>query len=159
MQQNLRGLIPAKESALRSFLSECVNDPNRRHGVARAFLDQTLERFRAYISELGRLRDEAQPTMAPVAEARDAQIAEINRLAKDPMLSLIMGAKRKEIDEKKEAYLTRARQWETTLLEIRSAEHGIYFYTGMLGVLEGLKAEMDAYIERMRGLEAFFLKE
>nr|WP_309696334.1 tubulin-like doman-containing protein [Armatimonas sp.] len=159
MQQNLRGMVPAKEQALRSFISECVNDPNRRHGVARAFLDHAVERFRAYAVELGRIRDEAQPTMAPIAEKRDAQISEINRLAKDNMLSLIMGAKRKEIDEKKEEYLTRARQWETTLLDIRTAEHAIYFYTGMLGVLENLKTEMDAYIERMKGLEAFFHKE
>jgi len=159
MQQNLRGTIPAKENALRNFISECVNDPNRRHGVARAFLDHAVERFRAYATELGRMRDEAQPTLAPIAESRDTQVSEMNRLAKDAMLSLIMGAKRKEIDEKKEEYLTRARQWETTLLDIRTAEHAIYFYTGMLGVLENLKTEMDAYIERMKGLEAFFHKE
>jgi hypothetical protein len=159
MQQNLRALIPAKEQALRGFLSECVNDPNRRHGVARAFLDQAGERLRFFATELARIRDEARETLAPIAELRDANLAEINKYAGDAMLTLIPTAKRREIDEKKDAYIGQARRWEIAMLDIRAAEHAIYFYTRLLDILELLKLEMDAYIERMRSLEAFFHKE
>lgn len=159
MQQNLRALIPAKEAALRGFISDCVNDPNRRHGVARAFLDQASERFRAYAESLGKLRDQAKETLAPNAEQRDRQLGDIQRFAGDAIMGLVMGAKRREIDERKDAYLKYARMWGTTLIDIRAQEASIQFYTAMLGVLETLKAEMDAYIERMKGLEAFFRKE
>jgi hypothetical protein len=159
MQQNLGALIPAKETALRGFISDCVNDPNRRHGVARAFLDQAQERFRAYAEALGKSRDQAKETLAPSAEARDKQLAEITRYAGDTLLGLVMGAKKREIDEAKDTFLGHARRWDTTLLDIRSAEAAIHFYSAMLVVLDGLKAEMDQYIERMRSLEAFFRKQ
>ena len=159
MQQNLSALIPAKEKALRGFISDCVNDPNRRHGVARAFLDQAAERFRSYGEQMSKLRDQAKETLAPTAGERDGQLGEIQRLANDAMLTLIMGAKKREIDEKKDAYLRYARQWDTTFIDLRSMEAAIHFFTAMVGVLEGLKTEMDAYIERMRSLEAFFRKE
>ena len=159
IQENLRALIPAKERALRGFISECVNDPNRRHGVARAFLDQTSERFRAYADSLSKERDAAKETLAPMAEQRDMQLGDINRYAGDTIMSLIPTAKAREIGDKKEAYLRFARQWDTALLDIRADDAAIYFYTAMQGVLESLKDEMDAYIERMKSLEAHFRKE
>ena len=159
IQQNLKFLIPAKESALREFISECVNDPNRRHGVARAFLDQAGERFRAFADGLGKERDNQKETLVPLAEQRDANLGSITGYARDPLLSVIMGAKKREIDEKKDVYLKFARQWDTAFLDIRAADAAIYFYTAMASVLEKLKGEMDAYIERMKGLEAFFRKE
>ncbi len=159
IQENLRALVPAKERALRGFISACVNDPNRRHGVARAFLDQATERFRAYADNLGKERDAHKETLGPVAEQRDAQLGGINNAAGDFALGLVLGAKRNAIDEKKDAYLVQARRWDVAVLDMRSAEAAVYFYTQMLTVLERLKEEMDAYIERMKGLEAFFRKE
>ncbi|MBC8101243.1 MAG: hypothetical protein H7Z41_01465, partial [Cytophagales bacterium] len=159
IQQNLSALIPVKERALRGFISDCVNDPNRRHGVARAFLDQASERFRSYGDQLSKLRDQAKDTLAPTAGERDGQLGEIHRLAGDAMLTLIMGAKKREIDEKKDAFLRYARQWDTTFIDIRAMEAAIAFYGAMTGVVDRLKEEMDAYIERMRSLEAFFRKE
>jgi hypothetical protein len=159
LQQNLRGLIPAKDAALRSFLAECVNDPTRRHGVARAFLDHAEERFRAYATELRKMSDGAKETLAPVAESRDACLGKINNYSGDFALALIPNAKKKEIDEEKEVYIGRARQWEGALLDIRIAEHSVYFYEKMVELLGTLKTEMDAYIERMKGLEAFYKKE
>lgn len=159
LQQNLKGLLPAKEAALRGFLAECVNDPNRRHGVARAFLDHAEERFRAYSSELRKISDGAKETLAPAAEARDATLNKINGYAGDFALSLIPNAKKKEIDEEKEVYISRARQWESALLDIRIAEHSVFFYDRMVELLDVLKTEMDVYIERMKSLEAFYKKE
>jgi hypothetical protein len=159
MQENLRALIPAKDAALRGFISECVNDPNRRHGVARAFLDQSTERFRAYIDGLIRQRDADKETLVPAAAKRDEQLGDIQRFAGDGMLSLIMGAKRREIDERKDNYLRFARQWDVTVIDIRAADTAIYFYSAMVGVIDRLKDEMDAYIERMRSLEVFFRSE
>ena len=159
VQQNLKGLLPTKERALRGFLSECVNDPNRRHGVARAFLDQLSERFRNYVDNLSKLREEGNASLAPLAELRDAQLADIQRYAGDAALTLIPGAKRREIDEKKEAYLGHARRWDTTLIDIRTLDAAVYFYEKMQGIIESLKNEMDAYIERMKALEAHFKKE
>lgn len=159
MQQNLRALIPAKEQALRTFISDCVNDPNRRHGVARAFLDQSSERFRAYADALGKRRDSDKESLVPTAEQRDTQLGEINRFAGDTILGFVMSAKKRVIDESKDTYIAHARRWDTTLLDIRSAEAAIFFYTSMAVVLDGLKSEMDAYIERMRTLESFFRKE
>jgi hypothetical protein len=74
-------------------------------------------------------------------------------------LGLIPGARRREIDEKKDAYLAQARRYDTTLLDCRVIDAAIYFYTNMQVVIEELKTEMDAYIERMKELEAFFKKE
>ena len=159
IQENLKGLIPAKERALRGFISECVNDPNRRHGVARAFLDQASERFRAYADSLSKERDAAKETLAPLAEQRDSQLGDINRFAGDTIMSLIPTAKGREIGDKKEAYMRFARQWDTALLDIRADDAAIYFYNAMQNVLESLKGEMDAYIERMKSLESFFRKE
>lgn len=159
VQENLRALIPTKMQALRDFISVTVNDQNRRHSVARKFLDQATERFRAYAEELGRLRDANKEQLVPVAENRDGQLAEINRFAGDMVMSLIAGAKKREIDEKKDSYLRLARQWDTSLLDIRAADAAVHFYVEMLGVLEALKDEMDAYIERMRDLELHFRKE
>jgi hypothetical protein len=101
IQENLKALIPAKEQALRLFISECVNDPNRRHGVARAFLDQTTERFRAYADALGKQRDTDKETLVPMAEQRDSQLGEITRYAGDIAMALVPGAKKNAIDEKK----------------------------------------------------------
>ncbi len=159
IRENLRALIPAKERALRLFIAECVNEPNRRHGIARAFLDQASERFRAYADALGKERDAAKETLAPLAEQRDSQLGDIARYAADPMLSLIPTAKGREINDKKDAYLRFARQWDAALLDSRANDAAIYFYNAMLGVLESLKEEMDAYIERMKSLEAYFRKE
>ncbi|MDX1934242.1 MAG: tubulin-like doman-containing protein [Capsulimonadales bacterium] len=160
MVENLRAVIPAKEAALRSFISECVNDPNRRHGVARAFLDQCSERFRNYATALAADRDAAKETLVPLSEQRDGQLGEITRLAGDVVLGMVMGgAKRRSIDEKKDAYLRFARQWDTAFLDIRANDLAIYFYTGMQSVLDALKEEMDAYIERMRQLETFYRRE
>ena len=159
MQENLRALIPAKEVALRGFISECVNDPNRRHGVARAFLDQASERFRAYADGMLKQRDADKETLVPASEQRDSQLGDINRYAGEWALALIPTAKKREIDERKDNYLRFARQWDVTVIDIRAADTAIYFYTAMLGVLDKLKDEMDAYIERMRSLEAFFRHE
>ena len=159
MQENLRALIPAKDAALRGFLSECVNDPNRRHGVARAFLDQASERFRSYIEALGRQRDTDKETLVPAAAQRDTQLGDINRFANEWALSLIPTAKRREIDERKDNYLRFGRQWDITIIDIRAADTAIYFYSALVGVLDRLKDEMDAYIERMRSLEAYFRAE
>ena len=158
-QQNLTALIPAKERALRGWVSERVNDPNHRHGVARAFLDQAQERFRAFSEGLARQRDQAKETLAPAAEQRDAQFNEINRFSGDFALGMIPGAKKNAIDERKDAFLGHARRWDTTVLDIRAAEAAVFFYTQMQGVIETLKAEMDQYIERMKSLEAFFRKQ
>jgi hypothetical protein len=158
MQENLRALIPAKEQALRGFISECVNDPNRRHGVARAFLDQATERFRSYAEGLGKQRDADKETLVPASEQRDGQLGDIDRFSRDMMMSLVMGAKKREIDERKDNYIRFARQWDTTFLDIRAADAAVYFYTAMLGVLDRLKDEMDGYIERMKALEAHFRK-
>jgi hypothetical protein len=159
IQENLKALIPAKEQALQAFISECVNDPNRRHGVARAFLDQATERFRAYAESLGKQRDTDKETLVPMAEQRDGQLGEIIRFARDLPMGLVPGAKKNAIDEKKDNYLRFARNWDTTLLDIRAADAAVFFYTGMLGVLDALKDEMDAYIERMKSLEVYFRKE
>jgi hypothetical protein len=159
IQENLRSLIPAKETALRSFISECVNDPNRRHGVARAFLDQATERFRAYADGLGKQRDADKETLVPAAEQRDAQLGDIHRYSGDLAMGLIPGAKKREIDESKDTYLRFARNWDTAFIDIRSADAAVFFYTGMLLVLDRLKDEMDAYIERMKSLEAYYRKE
>ncbi len=159
MRENLRTLIPAKEIALRSFLSDCVNDPNRRHGVARAFLDQATERFRSFVDVVGKTRDQSKESLAPTAIQRDTQLGEITRFAADPMLGLIMGARRREINEKKDAYFSQARRWDVAMIDIRAQDAAIYFYTAMLPVLDRLKEEMDAYIERMKSLEAYYRKE
>ena len=158
MQENLRALIPAKEVALRGFISECVNDPNRRHGVARAFLDQASERFRAYADGLVKQRDADKETLVPASEQRDSQLGDINRYAGD------MGAgadhptaKKREIDERKDNYLRFARQWDVTVIDIRAADTAdLLLYRNAQLFWISLKDEMDAYIERMRGLEASF---
>jgi len=159
MQENLRALLPNKEQALRGFISDCVNDPNRRHGVARAFLDQASERFRAYAESLGKLRDQNKETLAPTAEQRDKQLGDIQRYSGDAILTLVMGAKKREIDEAKDIYLSHARRWDTTLIDVRAQDAAIFFYTQMLLAVDRLKEEMDAYIERMKTLEAFYRKE
>ncbi|MFY7954381.1 MAG: hypothetical protein ACOVT5_17905, partial [Armatimonadaceae bacterium] len=109
-------------------------------------------------TDLARRRDRAKEELAPAASARDSQLGEIQRLADDAVLSLIPTAKRREIDERKDAWLSHARRWETTLLEIRSAELALSFLDRFQGVIEALKDEMDAYIDRMRSLEALFRK-
>jgi hypothetical protein len=159
IQQNLQALIPAKDRALRGFLSDCVNDPNRRHGVGRAFLDQATERFRNYIEELGRRRDQAKETLAPIAGQRDAQLGKIQNYASEWALGLIPNAKRAEIGDARNDYLRYARQWDTAFIDIRAMDAASHFYTDMLVVLDRLKEEMDAYIERMRSLDAYFRKE
>ncbi|MBC8142762.1 MAG: tubulin-like doman-containing protein, partial [Armatimonadetes bacterium] len=156
MRENLRALIPAKENALRGFISDCVNDPNRRHGVARAFLDQATERFRAFADATGKTRDASKETLAAIAKQRDDQLGEITRFANDPMLGLIMGARRREIDEKKDVYIAQARRWDVSMVDIRTQDAAVYFYAAMLPVLDRLKEEMDAYIERMKSLESFY---
>lgn len=159
MQQNLHALIPAKEQALRGWVSERVNDPNHRHGVARAFLDQAQERIRGFVEALGRQRDQTKETLIPTAEQRDLQLRDITRFAGDPIMTLVMGAKKREIDERKDAYLAHARRWDTTTLDIRAAEAALHFYAALAQTIEALKAEMDRYIERMRSLEAFFRRQ
>ncbi len=159
MQENLRALLPAKERALREWVSGRVNDPNHRHGVARAFLDQAADRFRTYSDALEKARDQAKETLAPAAEQRDARLRDITRFANDTMLSLVMGAKRREIDERKDEYLGLARRWDTTVLDMRAAEAAIDFYTRMAQVRDAVKGELEVDIERRRSLEAFFRKQ
>ena len=156
MRENLKALIPAKENALRGFISDCVNDPNRRHGVARAFLDQATERFRAYAESTGKTRDASKETLAAIATQRDNQLGEINRFANDMMLGFVVGARKNAIEEKKDIYFAQARRWDVSMVDIRTQDAAVYFYTAMLPVMDRLKEEMDAYIERMKSLESFY---
>ncbi|MEY4914105.1 MAG: hypothetical protein RJA02_374 [Armatimonadota bacterium] len=158
MQQNVRDVLAAKEAALRNFVAECINHPHRRHGVARSFLEHANERFRHGVVEWTRRREQMQVDLPEAASMRDQQLGLITEFARDPALMLIPGAKRKEIDERVDTYLSHARRWAATFLEMRAADHGTYLLIRLQETVEALKAELDAYIELMRSLEGQFVK-
>jgi hypothetical protein len=99
-----------------------------------------------------------QVELPEAASMRDQQLGLITEFARDPALMLIPGAKRKEIDERVDTYLSHARRWAATFLEMRAADHGTYVLIRLQETVEALKAELDAYIELMRSLEAKFIK-
>ena len=74
------------------------------------------------------------------------------------MLSLIATAKRREIDEQKDVYLTVTRRYDADALDIRAAGAAIVFYAQLMSTVSTLRAEMDRYVERMEALRARFEK-
>ncbi len=72
------------------------------------------------------------------------------------MLSLIATAKRREIDEEKDNFLSAARRYDADALDAKAIEASIVFYQRMLDTVAALRAEMDRYIERMAALQARF---
>ena len=158
IQQNLGGTFRAKEQALREWAGERINDPNHRHGTAAATLDVFADRFRATITQQEKRQEEITNARPMLLQNRDTALREINRLAGDTILSLIPNAKRREIDEQKDAYLTNVRRIDANAIDFRAAEASIVFYRQMLGAITTLKADMDRYVERMESLRAMFAR-
>lgn len=156
IQQNLGAAIRAKDTALRQWVSQQVNDPNHRHTVAAGALDTMLERFRAYIAQMEKRQEELKGGAFPLTEARDKSLAQIERHAGDFMLSLIATAKRREIDEQKDAYLSAARRLDAEALDFKAAGAAIVFYQHLMDTVTALRADMDRYVERMDALRARF---
>lgn len=154
IQQNLGQTIRAKDKSLRDWVSARVNDPNHRHGVAAAALDTMTERFRGYITQLEKQRDELRNGQIPLSQTRDAALQSVNRHAGDFMLSLIATAKKREIDEEKDNFLQAARRFDADALDAKSAEAAIVFYAHLMDTVANLRAEMDRYVERMAALLA-----
>ena len=158
IQQNLGSGIRAKDKALRDWVSAQVNDPNHRHGVAAAALDTMSDRFRTYITQIERTQEERKNGLQPTTQTRDAALQKINRHAGDIMLSLIATAKRREIDEQKDAFLAAARRYDAEMVDIRGGEAALVFYRHLLDTVGSLKAEMDRYVERIESLRAGFAR-
>ena len=158
MQLNVRQLVIAKDAALRTFISDCINHPHRRHGVARLFLEQLTERMRFAATEWSKQREQLLLELPDAAMMRDKQLGEITNLARDRALMFIPGATKSEIDERVGAYINHARRWATTFLEMRSANHGIYFLEKFQEAVQVIAGELDSYIELMRVLETQFVK-
>ncbi len=156
IQQNLGAAIRAKEKALREWVSARVNDPNHRHTVAAGALDTMAERFRGYVAQMEKRQDELLGGSLPLGKARDEALQQIGRHAGDFMLGLIATAKRREIDEQKDAYLAAARRQDAEALDLKAAGAAIVFYRQMLDAVAVLRAEMDRYVERMEALRARF---
>ena len=159
VQQNLAATLKAKDASLREWMSARVNDPAHRHGVASQALDTMADRFRTYIAQLEKEREERRNSVTPLTQARDAAAAQVNRLAGDFMLALIATAKRREIDEQKDAYIQSARRLNADALDAKASEAALVFYARMLDVVSRLRADMDRYVERMSALQARFDKQ
>ncbi len=159
IQQSFATLLLAQKKTLQNFISVNVNDSNVRHGAVRVSLDIMQERFRAYARDLRAFSKQATESLVGIAEARDATLGKINGYAGDFALALIPNAKKKEIDEEKEIYLSRARQWDNAMLDSNVANLAVFFYEQLIENVEEAKTEMDVYIERMKNLEAFYRKE
>jgi hypothetical protein len=158
IQQNLQALIRAKEVALREWVSAQVNDANHRHGVAAAALDTMADRFRTYVTQLEKTQDERRGEQLPLGQTRDAALQQINRFAGDTLMTFVMGAKRREIDEQKDNFLVTARRIDAAALDARAAEAAVVFYQALAQTVATLRAEMDRYVERMDSLRARFDK-
>jgi len=158
VQQNLGAALRAKDKALREWVSARVNDPNHRHSVAAAALDTMLERFRGYIAQMEKQQDDLKGGSFLLAKQRDDALQSIGRHAGDFMLGLIATAKRREIDEGKDAYLAAARRYDAEALDFKAAGAAIVFYSQMITTVSALRAEMDKYVERMDTLRARFEK-
>ena len=156
IQQNLSATIRAKDKALRDWVSARVNDPNHRHTVAAAALDTMQDRFRLYLTQLEKQQDDLKGGAFMTAKQRDDALTAINRLSGDFVLGLIAGAKRKEIDEQKDAYLAAARRCDAEALDFKAAGAAAAFYGRMIETVAGLRAEMDRYVERMDSLRTRF---
>ena len=148
----------AKDKALRDWVSARVNDPNHRHTVAGGALDTMKERLWSYIAQMEKRQDELLGGSFPLTKQRDDALQSINRHAGDFMLGLIATAKRREIDEGKDAYLTTARRLDAEALDRKAAGAAIVFYTHLINTVTALRAEMDKYVERMESLRAKFEK-
>jgi hypothetical protein len=158
IQQNLAQTIRVKDQALREWISARVNDPNHRHGVAASTLDTMTDRFRTYIAQLEKSREDRKAGQTALATQRDGALQQINRHAGDFMLSLIATAKRREIDEEKDTFLQAARRYDADALDAKSAEAALVFYQHMMDTTASLRADMDRYVERMEALRARFDK-
>ena len=158
IQQNLGATIRAKDKALRDWVSARVNDPNHRHTVAAAALDTMTERFRSYIVQMEKQGDELLGGSFPLTKQRDDSLQRINSHAGDFMLGLIATAKRREIDESKDAYIAAQRRLDAEALDRKAAGAAIAFYSRLIETVSGLRAEMDRYVERMESLRARFEK-
>ena len=156
IQQNLGATIRAKDKALREWVSARVNDPNHRHSVAAAALDTMLDRFRGAIAAMEKQQDDLLGGSFPLTKQRDDSLQAIQRHAGDFMLGLIATAKRREIDEAKDAYLTAARRLDAEALDRKAAGAAIVFYHHLIETVTALRAEMDRYVERMESLRARF---
>jgi len=156
IQQNLGGTLRAKEQALREWAGERINDPNHRHGTAAATLDVMTDRFRAFITQQEKRQEEIVAARPMLLQNRDTALREINGLSGDKILSLIPNAKRREIDEQKDIYLTAVRRIDAAAIDFRAAEASIVFYRQILGIITAIKADMDKYVERMEALRAMF---
>ena len=135
-----------------------MNDPNHRHTVAAATLDTMLDRFRGSVAELEKKQDELLGGSFPLTKQRDQALQAINRHAGDFMLGLIATAKRREIDEAKDGYLSAARRLDAEALDRKAAAAAIVFYHHLIETVVTLRAEMDRYVERMEALRARFEK-
>ncbi len=158
VQQNLGVALRAKDKALREWVSARVNDPNHRHSVAAAALDTMTERFRGYIAQMEKQQDDLKGASFLLAKQRDDALQSIGRHAGDFMLGLIATAKRREIDEGKDAYLAAARRYDAEALDFKAAGGAIVFYSQMITVVSALRADMDRYVERMETLRTRFEK-
>ena len=158
VQQNLGAALRAKDKALREWVSARVNDPNHRHSVAAAALDTMTERFRGYIVQMEKQQDDLKGASFLLAKQRDDALQSIGRHAGDFILGLIATAKRREIDEGKDAYLAAARRYDAEALDFKAAGAAVVFYSQMITVVSALRAEMDRYVERMETLRARFEK-
>lgn len=156
IQQNLNAAVKAKDDALRNWVAGVVNDPHHRHSVAAAALDTMVDRFRTSITYLEKLQDERKAALLPISQERDEALQKITRI--DPILSLIASAKRREIDEQKDAFLNAARRYEGDILDIRVAEASIVLYRHLLETVASIKSDMDRYVERMDALRALFTR-
>ena len=158
IQQNLGSTIRAKDKALRDWVSGKVNDQNHRHSVAAAALDTMLERFRGYVTQMEKQQDDLLGGSFPLAKSRDEALQAINRHSGDFMLGLIATAKRREIDEAKDAYLAAQRRMDAEALDRKAAGAAMAFYGRMIETVSALRADMDRYVERMESLQARFEK-
>lgn len=158
IQQNLGQTINAKDQSLRDWVSARVNDPNHRHGVAASTLDTMSERFRTYIEQMEKSREDGKASQTAIAQTRDAALRQINRHAGEWALTFIAGAKRREIDEEKDSFLQAARRYDAGALDMKATEAAIVFYQRMLATAISLRADMDRYVERMEALRARFDK-
>ena len=158
IQQNLAAAVKAKDEALRAWVGGVVNDPHHRHSVSAAALDTMIDRIRTSATQLEQLQDERKGALLPVSQARDEALQKINQIAGDPILALIATAKRREIDEQKDAFLNAARRYDGDMLDIRIAEASVVLYRHLLETIASIKSDMDRYVERMDSLRALFAR-
>ncbi|MGO8673377.1 MAG: tubulin-like doman-containing protein [Capsulimonadaceae bacterium] len=156
VQQNLVAALAAKDDALRAWVSACVNDIDQRHGTALRALDLMADSFRSYIEQVDKKQADFKGGLLPIKEARAEALVKIHRIVGEPVMGLILAARRREIDGLKDAFLTAARRHDGDVLDMNLCVASVVLYRHLLETVVAIKADMDRFVERMDALKALF---